>query len=92
METASNIIRHFFLFKDSNYFFRERGREGEREGKKHQCVVVSRVPPTGDLTCNPGIGPDWESNQRLFGSQASTQSNELHQPGLLFLLFFKAQG
>ena len=43
--------------------FRERGREGEREAKKHQCVVTSHVPPTGDLACNPGMCPDWESNQ-----------------------------
>ena len=26
-------------------FFRERGRKGEREGKKHQCVVASHAPP-----------------------------------------------
>ena len=39
------------------------GREGEREGEKHQCVVMSRTPPIGDLACNPGICPDWESNQ-----------------------------
>ena len=58
--------------------FRERGREGEREGEKHQCVVV---PPAGDLVSNPGMCPDWESNQRPFGSQASTQSTEPHQRG-----------
>ena len=45
-----------FLFKI--YLFRERGREGEREGKKHQCVVASRTPPTGDLAHNPGMCPD----------------------------------
>ena len=28
--------------------FRQRGREGEREGEKHQCVVASPIPPTGD--------------------------------------------
>ena len=33
------------------------GREGEREGEKHQCVVASRMPPTGDLACNPGMSP-----------------------------------
>ena len=46
--------------------------EGEREGEKCQGVVTSYVPPTGDLACNPGMCPDWESNQRLFGLQAST--------------------
>ena len=33
------------------------------------------------LACNPGMYPDWESNQRLFGSQAGTQFTEPHQPG-----------
>ena len=55
--------------------------EGEREGEKDQCVVASQGPPTGDLACNPGMCSDWELNQRPFGSQASTQSNEPHQPG-----------
>ena len=61
------------LFSHSNskflFVFRERGREGEREGEKHQCVVVSRMPPTGDLARNPGMCPDWESNQQPFGLQ-----------------------
>ena len=40
------------------FIFRERGREGEREGEKYQCVVASPVsPPTGDLACNPGMCP-----------------------------------
>ena len=28
---------------------------GEREGEKHQCVVASCVPPTGDLAYNPDM-------------------------------------
>ena len=55
--------------------------EGEREGEKHQCVVASMHPTTGDLAHNRGMCPDWESNQWPFGSQASTQSTEPHQPG-----------
>ena len=43
-------------------------------------MFASHVPPTGDLACNPGMCPDWESNQGLLGSQAHTQSTELHQP------------
>ena len=39
------------------------GREGEREGEKHRSVVASQVLPTGDLACNAGMCPDWESNQ-----------------------------
>ena len=33
-------------------------------------MVASHVPPTGDLAYNPGVCPDWESNQRPFGLQA----------------------
>ena len=29
----------------------------------------------------PGMCPNWESNQRPFGSQAGTQPTEPHQPG-----------
>ena len=38
------------------------------------------MPPTGDLARNPGMCPDWESNQGPLASQASTQSTEPHQP------------
>ena len=64
----------FFFFKLVILFylfiFRERGREGEREEEKDQCVVASHAPPTRDLAYNPGMCPDWESNQQLFGLQA----------------------
>ena len=57
-----------YFLKDFIYLFiyllifRERGKEEEREGEKHQCVVASHMPPTRDLAHNPGMGPDWESN------------------------------
>ena len=67
-------------------FLRDRGREGEREGKKHQCVRDISIgclslAPTRDPVHNPGMCPDWEVNQRPFSLQASTQSTEPHQPG-----------
>ena len=43
-----SFFKRFYLF-----IFRERGREGEREGEKHQCVVASHAPPTGDLATEP---------------------------------------
>ena len=52
------IFKNFYLF-----IFTERGREGDREGEKHQCVVASR------LAHNPGMCPDQESNWRPFDSQ-----------------------
>ena len=70
----------FFFLRFYVFIFRE-GKE-ERKRGKHQCVFVSHATPTWDLTCNPGMCPDWESNQRPFGTQAGTQSTEPHQPGL----------
>ena len=83
-----NIYIWFYFFKRSYLFIisREREREGERQGEKHQCVVASCAPPTGDLAHNPGMCPDWESNPRPFGSQAGTPSTEPHQPGLYIVL------
>ena len=76
LRNASNLFLRFYLF-----IFRERGREGEREGEKHQCVVASSAPPTGDMACNPGMCSDSDSNQQCFSLQARTQSTEPHQPG-----------
>ena len=72
------LFKRFYLF-----IFRERGREREREGMKHQCVVASHAPPTGwgpELACNPGMCRDQESNCPPFGSQAGAQTTEPHQP------------
>ena len=76
-----------WLFKKRFYLFifREKGREGEREGEEHQCVVASHMPPTGDLAHSPSMCPNWESNWWPFHSQACVQSSELHQPGLMWL-------
>ena len=74
------ILRKFIqLFKKTFYLFSEKGEGKEKEGQKHHRMVTSHAPPTRDLAHNPGMSPDWESNQ-LFGSQASTQSTEPHQP------------
>ena len=71
------------------FTFREARREGERGGEKHQCVVASHVPPTRDLAHNPGMCPDWESNQQPFDFQACTQSTEPHQPRQLLYFFYQ---
>ena len=59
----------------------DRGEGRKKEGEKHQCVVASHVPPTGDPTHNPGMCSGLELNQEPFGSQAGTQCTEPHQPG-----------
>ena len=43
--------------------------------------MVASCVSTGDLACNSGTCPDWESNQRPCCSQAGAQSSEPHQPG-----------
>ena len=75
------VFLYFIFLRFYLFIFREREREGEREGEKHQCVVASHLAPTGDLAHNPGMCPDWESNQRCFGSQVGTQSTKPHKPG-----------
>ena len=81
---------HLFFLRFYLFTFRERGKEGEREGEKHQCVAAFHTPPTGALAHNPGMCPNWESNQQPFGLQAGTQSTEPHQPGqvALFLITY----
>ena len=49
----------FFFFKEFILFL-ERGKGEEREGEKHQYVVGSQAPPTGDIVCNPGMCPYWD--------------------------------
>ena len=75
------LLIYLFLKVLCIYFQRE--KKGGRKGEKHQCVVASHVPPTGDLACSPGMCSDWELNLRPFGSQASSQSTEPHQLGQL---------
>ena len=60
LKRTNSFFKGFFIYF---YFQRERGREGERDGEKHQCVVASHSHPAGDLASNPGMCPDWESNQ-----------------------------
>ena len=76
-------------FFSSNYLFLERGEEKEKERERNINVWLPLTHlRTIDLTCNPGMCPDWELNQWLFGLQASTQSTEPHQPGLQTIVLF----
>ena len=79
----------FIYFLNSIYFiFREREWEGKRKGERNINVWLSLACPlpAGDLACNPGMCPDWDSNQQLFALQASAQSTEPYQPGLFLFL------
>ena len=61
------FYKRFYLF-----IFREKGREGEREEQKHQCVVASYTPSWGPglqrvepetLLCRPVVNPLSNTNQ-----------------------------
>ena len=65
------------------FIFIGKGREIERKGEEHQCVVASWMHPGKNLAHNPGMCPDWESNQWPFGLQVGAQSTEPHQPRIL---------
>ena len=75
----------FFFKKDFIYLFLDRGVGEERERNINVWLSLARAP-TGDLTCNAGMCPDQELNQRPFGSQARAQSTEPHWPGLNMVL------
>ena len=55
-------------------------REKERERNINMWLPLMH-PLLGNLAHNPGMCPDWESNLPPFGSQATSQSTEPHQPG-----------
>ena len=57
---SHSVVCHKLFLKRFYLFLRE--GKGGIEGEKHQCVVASHVPPTGDLACNPDMCPDSESN------------------------------
>ena len=52
------ILKNLFFLRFYLFIFREKGREGGREGEKNQCVVASQASPAGDLAHNPGMCPD----------------------------------
>ena len=54
-------------------FLEREEREKERERNINVLFVYFPLLLTGDLACNPGMCPHWESNQQPFDLQAGTQ-------------------
>ena len=75
--------------------FRERGREGEKEGEKHQCKretltgCPSYTPQMGGLNPQPRHVP-WPEIE-TFGLWDDAQPAESHWPGLDFFLIAQAE-
>ena len=75
VKKAKRFFKNIYLLLE-----RGEGRKKERERNINVWLPLN-APPTGDLASNPGMCPDWESNLRPFGSQASAQPTEPHQLG-----------
>ena len=74
-------LLHIVFFKDSYLIvFRGSRREGKRDGEKHQCVVASHVPLTGDLACNPGMCRRLGIELATLGFAGWCSTTEPHQP------------
>ena len=79
----STIFFFFLRFYLFIYLERGEGREKVRERNINVWLPLT-WPPTGDLACNPGMCPDWESNQWPFGLQPElnprsyTSQGEVH--------------
>ena len=54
------------FFKDFIYLFLERGREEEREGENHQCVVASHTATGDPLVHKPSFNPLSHNSQVNF--------------------------
>ena len=66
------------------YLFFERGERREKERERNITVWLPLARPLlGTWHTTQACVPDWESNWRPFSSQASAQSTEPHQPGLV---------
>ena len=69
------------FFKKSYLFIFREGKGGRKRGRETSMCGYLLSTPYGNLAHNPGMCPDWESNQQPFGLQAGAQSAEPHQPG-----------
>ena len=60
-----------------------------KRGRGTSMCVCLCAPPTGYLSCNLGMCPDWDlTGDRSFGLQASTQSTELTIQSQNFVLAY----
>ena len=68
----SLIFKNIFKTFISLLIFRQRGREGEREREKHQCVVASHAPLKGT----------WSTTQACALTENRTGDPLVHRPAL----------
>ena len=81
MSNCLNLFHIFFFFYDFIYLVFREGKGGRKRGRETLlCGCLSHIPYWGTWPTTQACTLDWESNQQPFGSQASSQSTEPHQP------------
>ena len=81
---------YYYFLKYVIYLLLERGEGREKEGEKHQCVVASCMPPTGDMALYPGMCLRLGIEQVtlwLSGWQALCPLSHTHQGNFIFVLY-----
>ena len=91
--STSSFGLNFWLwfFKKYLFIYLLFGVEG-REKEKERNITVwlpLHTHPTGNLAHNPGMCPDWESNQPLFGSQPALNPLSYISRGSVHFIFFR---
>ena len=80
--TAIDRLLQYTGFLNDFIVFRERGREGKREGARETSIGCLHMPPNGDLAHNPGMCR--LEIEPLGCSLPGTGSTEPHQSGLQY--------
>ena len=78
-----SIFKRFFKI----YLFLGRGERREKERERNINVWLPFTHPYWRPSPQPSTCPDWESNQRPFGSQAGSQSAEPPSQGSYWVLW-----
>ena len=83
------FLKRFYVF-----IFRQREREGERDGEKHQCVVASHATLLGTWPSTQACALTRNRTSDRLVHQAGAECTEPHQPGIAlysfcFFFFFK---
>ena len=73
------------IFLKILFIFRERGKEGEREGEKHQLVASQMHPGTEPATQACALTGNQHGD--LLVCETTLQSTEPHQSGLACIIF-----
>ena len=81
-----DVSQFTHLLKNILFLFRERGREGEREGERNQCVVASCAPPLGTWPATQECALTGSRTGDPLVCRLALNPLEPHQPGPAILV------